>query len=66
MKKPCLTPNCKGKYRGRGLCGSCYATAARLVSLGRTTWDKLIAEGKATGTNGMKRRGELEAHFLGK
>lgn len=46
-KKPCLYPGCKERGScGRGLCGTHYHVARKLVKKGRTTWDKLIASGK--------------------
>lgn len=42
----CRVPSCKRRVRSRGLCRNCYASAARLVRLGRTSWKKLEEEGK--------------------
>jgi hypothetical protein len=44
----CLNPKCDGKQlQGRGLCASCYGFCRRLVKENKTTWDKLVAAGKA-------------------
>ena len=45
----------------RGVCGSfdsqnCYATLFRKVQRGETTWDQLIAEGKALPSKRQRRR----------
>ena len=47
MKTTCLNPACDGEVYARGLCSGCYNTARRLVLQGRTTWEKLKAEGKS-------------------
>ena len=33
--------------RGRGNCSSCYNKLKKLVQAGKTTWEKLIEQGKA-------------------
>ena len=43
----CLNPKCYGSAYSRGLCRSCYTTAARLVRKQLTTWEQLIKHGKA-------------------
>ena len=42
----CLNPNCERKQKSRGLCGSCYDIAARLVREHRVTWEELEQAGK--------------------
>lgn len=38
----CLTPTCRNsRVHSRGLCQTCYRTAANLVKAKRTTWKKL-------------------------
>lgn len=43
----CLRPGCPRPPKHRGLCRNCYSCASRLVTKGKTTWDLLIATGKA-------------------
>jgi len=43
----CLFPECDGEVHSRGLCTRHYATAWNVVDRKQTTWEKLIAEGKA-------------------
>jgi hypothetical protein len=51
MSRPPLKPKCKTKncerrsVVARGLCRNCFASLARLVRMGRTTWEKLEAAG---------------------
>lgn len=40
--------NCSGVARSRGLCTKCYPKVYARVRAGETTWEELIAEGKAT------------------
>jgi len=42
----CLNPTCENLEETRGLCNSCYAQARYFVKHGKTTWEKLEAEGK--------------------
>lgn len=50
----CLFPTCeRTQIYARGLCQTCYAAAAQLVSRGKTTWDDLEESGKVL----PKRRG---------
>jgi len=37
----CINPTCDRGQSSRGLCRSCYNTAARLVREGKTTWAAL-------------------------
>lgn len=60
----CLTPECQRKPHCRGLCHSCYNVANKLVWGGKTTWEKLIADGKAKPARaGLV--GKTRDHFLG-
>lgn len=44
----CMNPSHKGaKIKSRGLCGSCYQAAQKLVKNKVTTWSKLETTGKA-------------------
>jgi len=45
MKKKCLVKSCERKAYCRGLCRSCYQTALKAVSNGKTTWEELEAMG---------------------
>lgn len=47
MTEKCLNPECQNQDYIRGLCSSCYSSAYGLIKRGKTTWEKLIAEGKA-------------------
>jgi len=38
---PCITPRCTNNAKTRGLCGSCYAAAAKAVKRGEATWEYL-------------------------
>lgn len=61
----CLFPGCAKKQNHRGLCYAHYATARRLVVAKKTTWEFLIAKGRAsTCKKGGKRGGVVMAHFL--
>lgn len=41
MPDHCLTENCKGEVRFRGLCYRCYQLAAKAVREKRITWEQL-------------------------
>lgn len=43
----CLHPDCDLRAAARGLCYKCYSNAKYLVNMDKTTWDDLIARGKA-------------------
>lgn len=43
----CLRPDCTSPAKHRGLCGSCYSCACRLVKQNKTSWDVLTSTGKA-------------------
>jgi len=45
--KSCVVPGCSREATSRGLCGSCYLAASKLVKQGRTTWEALQARGLA-------------------
>ena len=47
-KSVCLRPGCGKVPRARGLCNACYTGALRLVSMKRTTWAQLEAQGRVT------------------
>lgn len=47
-KRTCLFPGCKEDPHSRGLCKPHYQNAYRLVTRGKTTWKKLVTDGKAT------------------
>lgn len=47
MKPKCIHPECGKPGRYRGLCHSHYSLAGYHVRSGNTTWDELIAKGKA-------------------
>ncbi len=60
----CLRPACGRAIYSRGLCRSCYLTALRLVQAQRTTWDALVAAGKAKDTTMPGRRSSRVDWFL--
>ena len=43
----CLNPHCRNFQHARGLCSSCYRIARNMVTVGITTWERMISEGKA-------------------
>ena len=43
----CMTPNCSGVTKTRGLCQRCYAAASVQVKRGTVTWEKLTELGLA-------------------
>lgn len=43
--KACLTPNCTGEPRSRGLCIACYEYARNLTLRGFTTWESMERRG---------------------
>lgn len=43
----CLVPDCGKKPYIRGLCNSHYPEACKVIQKKKTTWDKLVAAGKA-------------------
>ena len=57
----CLVPKCDKRPAARGLCHDHYSFAKRLIKKKQTTWDKLVASGKALP---LKSNPELEAWFL--
>jgi len=46
-KIKCLNPACVRPAEFRGLCHSCYEVAAKMVRAGQTTWERLVAIGRA-------------------
>jgi hypothetical protein len=46
----CLTPDCSGVARSRGLCAACYGTARLRVASGLNTWTELEVAGLALPT----------------
>lgn len=51
MSKTCIIPNCENVAKARGLCFNCYMSARDRVSRGKTTWEFLVEDGLALGTN---------------
>lgn len=45
-QKKCLNPKCERMEAVRGLCGSCYTTAAKLVKAKEITWEELEKNGR--------------------
>lgn len=43
----CLEPDCPRERSGMGLCTKHYMRARKLVEDGKTTWEELVAQGKA-------------------
>lgn len=60
----CRVPNCAaaGTY-SRGLCRSCYFSAARLVKLKTTTWKKMELNGSV---GGVVKSQPPQVHTLGR
>lgn len=56
----CLRPKCNRVAECRGLCGSDYVIANRLVNEGLTTWEELERKGKAE-----EHKRTAKAWFLG-
>lgn len=52
MNHHCLVPQCEDTIYARGLCHKDYQTAGILVRSGQTTWEILIAKGKALAAKG--------------
>lgn len=48
-KKKCLNPACDRPAKTRGLCVGCYDVARGAIKSGHTTWDDLVAKGRALG-----------------
>jgi hypothetical protein len=46
VPRRCRKPRCQRNAESRGLCGSCYAVARRLVEDNAITWDELLRRGK--------------------
>lgn len=44
---PCLVPGCAELERTRGLCGTHYVYAIRVIKSGMATWPELEAAGKS-------------------
>lgn len=44
--KRCIYPECGKKRYARGLCATHYDSARKLVKLGKTSWEKLLENGK--------------------
>ena len=60
-KKICGVPTCSGEAAVRGLCKSCYQSAAGAVRGGVVTWDQLEEQGIAEPS---KRGGSLFTDWL--
>lgn len=59
--KKCLNPTCGRIANARGLCNSCYGTAARLIRENKTTWAILESQGKAhPAYNNRRYRGTID------
>ena len=43
----CRMPKCNREVVTRGLCDACYRSTKRLIALGKTTWERLEADGLA-------------------
>lgn len=43
----CLTKNCDGVSRARGLCRKCYGSAIYAIKKRRTSWEGLVSKGLA-------------------
>ena len=52
----CLTAGCNFDEQTRGLCGTCYGTALKLVRRGRTSWAILERLGLSKPPRGKKPR----------
>tara|TARA_R100000458_G_scaffold59951_1_gene73209 strand:+ start:29713 stop:29952 length:240 start_codon:yes stop_codon:yes gene_type:complete len=50
----CIAPNCERHVYSRGLCISHYNMASKLVSEGKTNWNKLEANGKVLPVKGKQ------------
>jgi len=65
----CLYPDCEKPPKVRGLCQSHYSTALKLIKEELTTWEELVAAGKALEAkpfgNAGPRNSERRAWFLG-
>lgn len=59
--KRCLRPECVGRVYARGLCHVDYMVARRMIGRGETTWEALVAAGKATRTTSNVRHTDVEA-----
>ena len=62
----CLYPDCNALPFARGLCGTHYQAAFRLVKAGDTTWEKLERQGKAEAPRVRGKDLAKAAWFLGK
>jgi len=38
---PCIVSGCDNDVRTRGMCGSCYSSALKLIRDGETSWENL-------------------------
>lgn len=59
----CLNPNCNRHVASRGLCITCYQSAASLVARKKTTWEALEADGKIKPK--ISRRSHIKNWLLG-
>lgn len=56
-KQKCVVKTCKRTdITAHGNCNACYQSNKRLVDLRRTTWEKLIAQGKALPLGANRKR----------
>ena len=64
----CLRPGCENPVKCRGLCVPCYNVARFCVSVGKTTWKRLEADGKTVPPKRKMKlnRDTAEDFFLGR
>lgn len=62
----CLVPHCKNNVVSRGLCRYDYNAALQLVDQKKTTWEQLVAEGKALPKHGERKKEAAAKFFLSK
>lgn len=60
----CLFPACSHEAQLRGLCKNHYTTASLLVKQRRTSWDKLVASGKAVESKKNNKHNKAKSWFL--
>lgn len=66
MDEKCLVDWRNNPSRARGLCYGHYNAIARLVRMGKTSWERLVEAGKATQckSRGAKGHGKLKEWAL--
>ena len=65
MKSKCLNPKCIRMANARGLCGSCFTVANRIVKERLITWAELESAGKAIPKVAQKKTGTVKEWLLG-